>query len=99
MGKVKDNQPMVVLGFARNTNAITSTPGSDVRVINPHGNHTVVYIEETLGLSSILINVVDISAGWISFLFFNQYQIWVGIEAKRGHTVSKLNILAKLLPE
>lgn len=68
MGKVEDNQPMVVLGFARDANAITSSPGSDVGMIDTHGHHTVVYGEETLGLSSILINVVDIPTGWVSFL-------------------------------
>jgi len=83
MGKVEDNQSMVVLGFARNTNAITSSPGSDVRVIDTHGHHTVVYSEETLGLSSILVNVVDISACWVSLLLFHQYQIW---RRNRGKT-------------
>lgn len=72
MGKVEDNQPMIVLGFARNTNAITTSPGSDVRVIDTHRDHTIIYTEKTLGLSSILINVVDISAGWVSFLSFYQ---------------------------
>lgn len=99
MGKVEDNQPMIVLGFARNTNAITSSPGSGVRVIDTHRHHTVVYTEETLGLSSILINEVDISAGWVSFLSFYQYQILSGTKAECGPTVSKLNRLAKLLPE
>ncbi len=64
---------MIILGFARNTNAVTSSPGSDIRVVDTHGHHTVVYSEETLGLSSILINVVHISAGWVSLLSFHQY--------------------------
>lgn len=90
---------MIVLGFARNTNTVTSSPGSDVRVIDTHGYYTVVYGEETLGLSCVLINEVDISIGRVSFLWSYQYYTRGGIETKRGPTASKLNILAKLLPE
>ena len=69
MGKIKHDKSMIVLSFARNANAIASSSGSDIRVIHTHSHNSVVYTEQTLCLSSVLVDEVDISVCRVIYLY------------------------------
>lgn len=56
---------MGVLGFARETNAGAASPRSDVGVIHTEGHLSVADVEQSLRVGCGLIDVVDVSMGWV----------------------------------
>lgn len=95
--KVKNNKAMSISSIARQTNAITASSGSDIRVVDTNKHLTIDNFVETRGLGGVLVDVVDVTMSGIVLLVC--ISALGALELYRGLTVSKLNIDAKLSAE
>ena len=61
MGKIEDNKSVSIRGFASQTNAVTPASGRLVLMVDAHDHLTIGYLIEAIGLSRILIDVIDVA--------------------------------------
>lgn len=65
MGEIEDHQGMSVLGFACEANTVAPSARGDICMIDAKCNLSSIDAEEALGGGSALVDIVDVSMGWV----------------------------------
>ena len=95
--EIEDNEGVCVLGFARDADAVSTAAGGYVGGVRPDGHLAVGGADEAIGLSGVLVYVVDVAVGGIVFLWRRSMRI-KGLVLVQRRTVSKVNMEKKLSP-
>lgn len=98
VGEVKDDQAMGILSFACQANAVAASTRSYVCVINTECHLSIADVEEVLGIRSGLVDIVDVSVGWVIKLA-HELASFRSNTLLRKRTVLKSNMLKKLAAE